>query len=148
MRKATQGDLNSLLSFEQQIIFSEQPFDITLKREHTNYYNMQEIVDAEKTEIIVADWNNKIVASGFVRIDKSDDFLTHSYHGFLGFMYTSPEHRGRGIIGKIIEQLMTWASAKGIKEFRLEVYEKNKSAIKAYKKMGFSKHIIEMRRSL
>lgn len=148
LRKATGKDLNTLLHFEQEIIKAEQSFDVTLKKEHTNYYNLKEMLSSEDAEIVVGECNNEIIASGFVCIKKSDAFLNHQLHGFLGFMYTVPEYRGKGINRKIMEYLVNRAAEKGIKEFRLEVYEKNISAIKAYEKIGFSKHMIEMRKGI
>jgi GNAT superfamily N-acetyltransferase len=63
-------------------------------------------------------------------------------------MYVLPEYRGKGINKKIIEHLKNWASLQNIKELRLEVYYKNIPAIKAYEKIGFSKHMLEMRLNL
>ena len=60
-------------------------------------------------------------------------------------MFTLPEYRGRGVNTKIIEKLKQWSFSKGLKEIRLTVYEDNHNAIKAYEKVGFKKHIIEMR---
>lgn len=47
-----------------------------------------------------------------------------------------------------MDVLKDWAAAQNIKEFRLEVYCANVSAIKAYEKVGFSKYFLEMRYNL
>ena len=60
-------------------------------------------------------------------------------------MFTLPEYRDRGVNTKIIEKLKQWSFSKGLKEIRLTVYEDNHNAIKAYEKVGFKKHSIEMR---
>lgn len=72
-------------------------------------------------------------------------YLQHDYHAYLGFIYVAPEFRGKGISGRVIEELKKWARLQGIKEMRLEVYYQNISAIKAYEKFGFTRHMIEMR---
>ena len=59
-----------------------------------------------------------------------------------------PEFRGKGVNSKLIEELKKWSQLQGITEMRLEVYHQNISAIKAYEKFGFSKHMIEMRCSI
>jgi RimJ/RimL family protein N-acetyltransferase len=41
--------------------------------------------------------------------------------------------------------LVQWSNTKGIHEIRLTVYNDNAPAIKAYGKVGFKKHILEMR---
>jgi ribosomal protein S18 acetylase RimI-like enzyme len=63
-------------------------------------------------------------------------------------MYVKPEHRGKGVNKKVIAALQHWAIVRGITEFRLDVYNDNLPAVKAYEKIGFSKHLIEMRMEL
>ena len=72
-------------------------------------------------------------------------YLDHEFYAYLGFMYTDEDFRGMGINALIVEELKTWSNANGLKEIRLTVYNENLAAIKAYEKVGFKKHIIEMR---
>ena len=60
-------------------------------------------------------------------------------------MYVNNDYRGKGINKQIIEELKTWALSKNIYELRLDVYNDNISAIKAYEKAGFQKHLVNMR---
>lgn len=146
IRKATSLDLEALLIFEQGVIAAERPFDVTLKEGHINYYNLKEMIGLANNEIIVvAELNKEIIASGYARIENSKPYLSHDKHAYLGFMYVSPTHRGKGIIKLIIEFLKDWAVSKNIHELRLDVYFENISAIQAYEKFGFSKHMVEMR---
>jgi len=60
----------------------------------------------------------------------------------------APAHRGKGINKKIMDGLKDWVRSQNITELRLDVYHDNISAIKAYEKIGFTKHMIEMRLGL
>ena len=122
IRKATIIDLEELYQFEQGVIAAERPYDSTLK--------------------------NKLIASGYARIEEAKPYLKHANHAWLGFMYVLRDYRGKGINKKIVEALKKWAFSKNVKELRLEVYFDNMAAIKAYEKIGFSKHMIEMRFNL
>ena len=148
IRKATPDDLEQLLVFEQDLIKFERPFDPTVKRDPVNYYDLKMMLTALHIEVAVAEINNKVVASGYARIDKSKPFLKHDKHAYLGFMYVLPEYRGSGINKQIIAHLKNWAASQNINEFRLEVYYDNDSAIKAYEKIGFSRYSLEMRYNL
>ena len=148
IRKATINDLEELYHFEQGVIAAERPYDTTLKNELIHYYDLKEMIDASHVELIVAEANNKLVASGYARIEKAEPFLKHDSHAWLGFMYVHPDYRGKGINKKIMDVLKQWAFSKNVKELRLQVYFDNMSAIKAYEKIGFSKHMIEMRCNL
>ena len=148
IRKASIVDLGQLLAFEQDLIKTERPFDPTVKPDPVNYYDLKAMLTDPQIEMVVAEINDKIIASGYARIDKSKPYLKQSHHAYLGFMYVLPEFRGQGINKKIMDVLKNWTTAQNISEFRLEVYYENVSAIKAYEKAGFSRHFLEMRYNL
>jgi GNAT superfamily N-acetyltransferase len=86
-----------------------------------------------------------VIASGYALIKTARPYLNHEEYAYLGFMYTHPDYRGKGVNQLVVEELKKWASTKGMKEIRLTVYDDNIPAIKAYERVGFKKHIIEMR---
>ncbi len=145
IRKATFADLPILLEFEQGIIEAERPFDETLKPEKISYYNLSNLIELDNSEVIVAEIDSEIVSSGYAKIKVAETFLDHDKYAYLGFMYTKPEHRGKKINALIIEELKKWSLTKNILEVRLQVYDENISAIKAYEKVGFKKDMVTMR---
>jgi ribosomal protein S18 acetylase RimI-like enzyme len=145
IRPARMDDLETLYAFEQGVIAAERPFDPTLKDGLIHYYDIQELIAAPHIELAVATVDDKLVASGYARIENAKAYLQHPKHAYLGFMYTVPEFRGRGINKQIIDHLKNWAIAQQVTELRLEVYVPNQPAITAYEKYGFSKHMLEMR---
>jgi len=145
IRTATMDDLSVLLNFEQEIIKAERPFDVTIKEGPISYYDIGEMIEDPKSQVVVAEVEGKIVASGYAIPKKARHYLDHEYYAYLGFMYTDEDYRGLGINAMIVEELKKWSNQKGFKEIRLTVYDENLPAIKAYEKVGFKKHIIEMR---
>ncbi len=145
LRKATAKDLSTLLEFEQGVIEAERPLDPTIKHTPTTYYDLNEMLTAKHIHLIVAEINNEIISCGYARIEKAKEALQHTCFGYLGFMYTLPKHRGKGINKNIISELTAWCKKKDVHEIRLHVYHGNKAAIRAYEKVGFTKHMIEMR---
>lgn len=148
IRKATFDDLETLYRFEQGVIEAERPFDKTLKNGLIHYYDLEGMITASHIELLVADLGGELIGSGYARIEDAKPYLQHPKHGYLGFMYVDPNHRGKGVNMKIIQALKEWARSQNISELRLDVYHDNISAIKAYEKIGFSKHMIEMRLGL
>jgi len=145
IRQAILDDLPVLLNFEQEIIKAERPFDVTIKEDPVSYYDLKHMVENPKAHVVVAEVGDKIVASGYAIPKRARPYLDHEFYAYLGFMYTDEDFRGMGINAKIVEELKTWSHQEGFKEIRLTVYNENLSAIKAYEKVGFKKHIIEMR---
>jgi RimJ/RimL family protein N-acetyltransferase len=148
VRKATKNDLETLYQFEQGVIAAERPFDPTLKEDPVHYYSLEEMLSASHIHLVVAEIRGKIISCGYGRIEEAKHFVRHQQHVYLGFMYTLPEYRGKGINQEIIKELTRWAASKNISEIQLEVYFENQPAIKAYEKVGFRKHMIVMRTAI
>jgi ribosomal protein S18 acetylase RimI-like enzyme len=147
-RKAVIEDLVTLYEFEQGIIAAERPFDQTLKVGHINYYDLEEFIMNEKSEVFVATFNQTIVGSASVIIKESEPFLKHDSFAYLGFMFVEPMFRGKGVNLRLIQELKKWSKEKNLTEIRLKVYHDNLPALKAYSKAGFKEHLVEMRLDL
>lgn len=145
IRIATLADLNILLEFEQGIITAERPYDPTLEEGKINYYDIEKMIEASHISVLVAEIDSEIIGSGYARIETAKPYLKHDNYAYLGFMYTDPKHRGKGVNAKIIEELKGWCRSRKITELRLDVYNDNPSAIRAYEKVGFKKHLLNMR---
>ncbi len=145
LREATLTDLPVLLDFEQELIRAERPFDCTIREDPVSYYDIGQMIPDENSCVVVVEHDGEIVASGYAQSRRARHYLDHEYYSYLGFMFTLPEFRGKGLNSEIIKALKDWSDKKGLKEMRLTVYDENSPAIKAYEKVGFKKHIIEMR---
>lgn len=145
VREATLKDLPVLLEFEQGVITAERPFDPTIKNGHITYYDIANLITNKNSEVFVVEINNEIVASGYAKIKPDRHYLKHKKQGYLGFMFVKDNHRGKGLNQLIIDALLHWCKTQNIFEIRLDVYEDNLPAIKAYEKAGFKKHMINMR---
>lgn len=148
IRTATLDDVKILREFEQSLIESERLFDNSIKNDHIIYYDIEDLISKPDAEVVIAKYENDLVGCGYARIEKGQSFFSYSKYCFLGFMYVKREYRGNGINQKIIERLEHWSLQNGIAEMRLEVYCENQAAIRSYEKAGFSKLVIEMKKTL
>ncbi|MEL6484971.1 MAG: GNAT family N-acetyltransferase, partial [Bacteroidota bacterium] len=135
----------TLLSFEQALIKAERPFDPTIAKDPVSYYDIASYVSDANVKVLVAEVDGQIVASGYALRKEARHYLDHKWYGYLGFMYTKREYRGKGINQKVTQGLVAWCKEMGLNEVRLTVYDENQSAVNAYLKSGFEKHIMEMR---
>ena len=145
IRKATLDDVPVLLEFEQGLIKAERPMDPTIQDGDIHYYDVRDFINGEDAELYVAELDGELVASGYAKIKGDRPYLKHDRIGYLGFMFVPPEHRGNGYNKLILDVLIEWCRHRGLKEIRLDVYDVNDAAIKAYEKAGFVKHLINMR---
>jgi GNAT superfamily N-acetyltransferase len=145
IRPASLSDRETLLRFEQGVITAERPFDSTLKPGQISYYDLEELITAAHSELLLAELDSRPIGCGYARIETAKPYLNHERYSYVGFIYVEPDHRGKGVSAKIIEALKRWSLAQNVNEMRLEVYHDNVAAIRAYEKVGFSKHMLEMR---
>lgn len=145
IRTATLSDITILREFEQGVINYERPFALNLKETPITYYNLEELIQRDDATLKVAVVDDKIVGSGYALIKDAKSYKTPEQFVYLGFMYVTPNFRGKGINQQLIEALINWAKSKGITEAYLDVYADNKSALKAYDKIGFEPYLLNMR---
>ncbi len=145
IRQATEKDLSILSLMEQGVITAERAYDPTIKKDPVTYYDLKALLQNDKALVVVAEYKNSIIGSGYALEKMARPYLNHKTYAYLGFMYTVPEFRGKGVNALIINELKEWSYKMGYDEIRLTVYNKNESALRAYEKVGFKKHIVEMR---
>ena len=145
VRKATPEDLPVLMEFMKGLVDAERPMDPTIKDGNVVYYDLSEIIKNKDSELFVVELNKELVASGYAKIKDDRHYLKHSKQGYLGFMFVPEKHRGNGYNKLIVDTLLQWCKARSILEIRLDVYDDNPSAIRAYEEVGFKKHLINMR---
>jgi len=145
VRTAKLEDLGVLLEFEQGVIQAERPYDPTLAEDPISYYDISEMINSDDATVVVVEHDSQVLASGYAKIKKARHYLDHELYSYLGFMYTRPEFRGKGVNKLVVDALRNWSVSKGLNEIPLTVYEDNIAAIQAYEKVGVKKHLIEMR---
>jgi GNAT superfamily N-acetyltransferase len=145
VRRATSADLPKLGELLQLLVAAERPFDPTLKDGEIFYYDLEAMIVNEQTAVLVLEVKTEIIGSGYAQIRSAKAYERHEQFGYLGFMFVMPEFRGKGINSLLLNALKQWVRSKGITELRLEVYDDNDAAVRAYEKAGFKKFITTMR---
>lgn len=145
IREAKLSDLDLLRKFEQEVIMYERPFAPNLKNDPIQYYDLEKLIHDKDSYLLVATLNDDIIGTGYSVIETSEPFKKPDKYAYLGFMFVKPQHRGKGVNGKIIDALIDINKANGITEVQLDVYAENQSALKAYKKKGFTEDLLKMR---
>lgn len=148
VRAAQKEEIETLLTFEQGIVTAERPFDSTLREGEIHYYDLIHLIESPVAEVVIAEIDGELVGSGYALIKEAKPYLKHTHYAYLGFMYVKPQYRGQGVNKAILETLKQWALSQNIREIRLEVYDDNLIAKRAYEKAGFKGNLLEMRMGL
>ena len=148
LRIATPADLPVLETFQQGVVTAERPYDATLKATDVRYYDLAALVTSPAAHFMIAEVDGRPVGCGFARLETAKPYVRHPREGYLGLMYVAPAYRGRGINGRILEELKRWCRERGVFELRLDVYPGNEAAVRAYVKAGFAPQMLNMRLEL
>lgn len=145
IRKARLADMPTLLKYEQGVIDFERAFNEDIRKEDVKYYNIKSLITGRNSVVFVGEIDSEIVATGYALIKEGLAQFSYNKYTYLGFMYVTPEHRGKGINAKIIDAAMDWSKTREVDHLRLQVYSENDSAIRAYEKLGFKTEIQDMK---
>ena len=144
LRPAKLQDLTTLRIFEQGVIAAERPFALNLKEHDIHYYDIEALINDDDSVLIVAEHEGQLLACGYARLQLSKQHIHPDRYAYLGFMYVVPEQRGKHLIDDVFKKLMDWASDQDVNAFELDVYSTNESAIRAYKRLGFTPNMVQM----
>jgi ribosomal protein S18 acetylase RimI-like enzyme len=84
---------------------------------------------------VVVNDRDEVVASTSIVREWSDWHGGHYW--WIQSLYIAPEHRGRGLVEKILDHLRTAARAGGAIDLRLYAHDSNRRALAVYRRCGF-----------
>lgn len=108
------------------------------------YYDIEALIASDSSVLMVAEQSNALIGCGYARFECNKPYFTPREYAYLGFMFVAPQWRGQGVIQLIVAALLGWARNRGVTAFKLEVYHQNRSAQRAYEKLGFKAEMVSM----
>jgi GNAT superfamily N-acetyltransferase len=145
LRSAKPSDLSTLNQFQQRLVNHERPFDPGIPREgEVKYYDIEELIEADNTNLLVVESENRIIGCGFGQIKKNLLWATNKDYGYVGLMFVDEGFRKQNIGKLIVEALIDWFKEKNISDIRIKVYKNNAVAVEAYKSYGFNDFVLEL----
>lgn len=114
------------LSFSDYIV----PFQLTLEQ-------LKSKIEAEdvKLDLSLGVFDSDRIVAFMLHGLRIDDSGSTVYNAGTGVI---PDYRGKGLVGKMYEELLPQLKALDVKKMTLEVIQENKPAVRAYEKMGYA----------
>ncbi|MBU0894824.1 MAG: GNAT family N-acetyltransferase [Nanoarchaeota archaeon] len=97
---------------------------------------------------IVAEIDGKVVGYKEFFIKEQDKFFKIKKYGYLDSTVVHKNYRKKGIAKKLTQEALKILKKNGIKYFKSNVYLKNKTALKTWKKIGFKKLSVNLFKEL
>lgn len=118
-----QDDVRALIAALNETLLALTP------KEFCSHMTVEEMA-APDTTVFIARQNGKAIACGALR--------RHANRvAEVKRMYTIPEQQGRGVGGKILDQIIALARAEGFSRLVLETGDRHPAAWRVYERVGF-----------
>jgi len=147
IKRADKVDIDNIVNLRNALDIYHRKFDKLLntdfKRKQYNKRLIKSKIKSKNAILLVALDKNKIIGYALGWIEKRP---AHAFRiGYFCDIFIIRNYRNKGIGKKLIKGLMNWFKSKKIKYVTLDVYSKNKTAIKAFYSIGFKELSRHMR---
>ena len=147
IREADKIDINNIVNLRNELDIYHRKFDKLLntdfKRKRYNRQLIKSKIRSKNAVLLVALDKNKMIGYALGWIEKKSPYTFRK--GYFCDLFIVRNYRNKGIGKKLIKELINWFKSKKIKYVALDVYSKNKTAIKAFYSVGFkelSRHMM------
>jgi GNAT superfamily N-acetyltransferase len=134
IRRAHCGDLGALVDFA--LSEAEEAEGINLNREHVRK-GIQAALEDESVAIYWVLQGSRDEIVGNISVVKEWSNWHAGYYWWIQSLYIKPEHRGRGLLERLVQTVRESAGKNKALDLRLYVHKNNDRAIRAYRKSGF-----------
>ncbi|MBI2024624.1 MAG: GNAT family N-acetyltransferase [Candidatus Harrisonbacteria bacterium] len=150
IRKATARDTLAIIALMKQLIDEHRRSDkyykpFSLYRGLPEY--VQKAIRDSKKLLLTAEMDKKIVGYLLVAIEPAPFYSSEKKIGVIADTVVSKKYRRQGILKKMFLQAQKWLRGKKIRYFELSVDARNKSAVRSWKKLGFSNYKLRLRKA-
>lgn len=137
IRQASLSDHDQLLSLivsfelEEAVLEDEAPDAEEMRKKVARH--LKENIQEPSRRYFIAEENGKLV--GFVSGEIS---VSAKGVGWFHGLYVDKNNRGVGVGKKLMEAILEWLKANGVRRAKLGVHKQNATAMNLYKKLGFA----------
>jgi len=131
------------LSPQNLVFLKQKNYDIkTIEKQVKMAFKIKDSI------VFVAEENGKIVGYVFGYVKKRGREYIMYKTGYIDHWFVTEKSQGRKIGKRLLGEITKWFKKQKCSHLTTEVFVDNKKAIKIYKKLGFRKYTIEMKKKI
>lgn len=148
IREANKNDLAGILALIKQLIDQHRQIDPYYKP-FKDYRGLKSYIagavkDPNKL-VLVAEDGDKILGYFMGEIEEAPFYSSEKYIGLVADTCVDKKFRRQGMLKKLFNKAVRWFKEKGINYVELSVDARNKEAVAAWRKLGFSDYKLRLR---
>lgn len=149
IRKATVKDFDRIHELDMKGTmdhYKKYCRDMKDPRKFKDYYydHFKKLFRKKTVLFLVAEEKGEIIGYCLGEIDKCKKTSKYNKKGYMSEVYVTEKYRKEGVAKKLVKELFKWFRTKKVKWIRLDVYSKNKRAIRFWEEIGFEEDKKEM----
>lgn len=154
VRRATNADLPTLgrlgaLLVQQHHDFDRRRFLGATRRTPDHYAEfLGSQLDDPDVLVLVAECDERVIGYTFAAMEGYDYKSLRGPAGLLHDILVDPDHRGRGVGQRLLDETVSILRARGVRQIILSTAERNQAAQRLFARAGFRPTMIEMTREL
>lgn len=104
----------------------------------------KQIIRKKSSIVLVAETEEQIIGMAEVKIQKNDECFRVKKYAWLNACVVDKNHRRKGVAKKLTEEAIRETKKKNIKYMKIKTYNDNKTALEAWKRLGFEEISTEL----
>jgi ribosomal protein S18 acetylase RimI-like enzyme len=154
IRRAMTSDLPALGRLGALLVQQHHDFDArrflgasrSTPRHYAEFLGSQ--LDDPDVLVLVAEHDGQVIGYTFAAMEGYDYKSLRGPAGLLHDILVDPDHRGRGVGSRLLDETLSALRSKGARQIVLSTAERNESAQRLFARIGFRRTMVEMTREL
>lgn len=154
IRPATRADVPTLGRLGALLVrthhdFDAQRFIAATPRTEQGYGSfLGTQLDGDDHFVLVAERDGEVIGYTYAGLEGPDYMSLRGPAGALYDIVVDPEHRGRGVGGRLLSAVLAELATRGAPRVLLSTAEQNEAAQQLFERAGFRRTMIEMTREI
>ena len=149
VRAANQSEVERVVSIWKEFMNDPSAIDEPIPTSEENCKKqaqlVEELVKEDPRQVMVAEEGGELVGYMLYRKDQKSALELKHKMSYIYDLYVRPGFRRRGVGRTLLQACLNDLRTAGPRQVRLNVWTKNESATRLYRRMGFAEHLLVMR---
>jgi len=149
VRPASISEIDEIVSLWKEFMNDPSAIDIPIPTHNENVKRQTQFVEGlvreNPRQALVAQVDDELVGYILYKIEANTPLEIQNKLSFIYDVYVRPDHRRQGVGRGLMQACLEELRRAGPRHVRLNVWTRNEAAIRLYRRMGFTDHLLVMR---
>jgi len=148
-RPAKQSEVGEIIllwkAFMKDPLAIDEPIPTNEENEKKEAQFISELIQEDSHQVLVAEKGGGLIGYVACQVEQKAPIEMSRKRSFIHDLYVSPTHRGQGVGRSLLRACLDHLKGAGPRQVRIAVWVRNEGAIRLYREMGFSDHLLVMK---